>query len=297
VENTEVTTFNKIIAMVFGSDQDGESATAIKIGKKFLKDRSASIADFTLVSANSQAGYAGGTGLWERQVQRLFKDLDAKDSALQSVRAEADALRRERDELRAKLGSRIEVKPAKARADAKERELAELRTTLGKTTTELDAANCARDEAEVGADAVRRENDELRAALQETTAELHEARRVADVLRDAAANNGPAEVAETVADHPTDSAGAEEDHPETAESSADTDPSNETAAGRQQGWKPNFDAKAVGIYWRTVTGINADLAAGLITTRQASGRKAAAFRSYKVGVKPVRRARMAKRAA
>jgi hypothetical protein len=46
VEYAEVGTFNKIVAMAFGSDHDGESGTAFDKGKKFLKDRNASISDF-----------------------------------------------------------------------------------------------------------------------------------------------------------------------------------------------------------------------------------------------------------
>ena len=71
---------------------------------------------------------------------RLFNDLDAKESALQSARAETDALRRERDELRAKLKSRVEVKSAKAEADTLRAKVAKLEATLKKTMAELDEA-------------------------------------------------------------------------------------------------------------------------------------------------------------
>jgi hypothetical protein len=186
---------------------------------------------------------------------------------------------------------------AKAEANALRAKVAKLEATLAKTMAESDESNRARDEADARADAARRENDELRAALQEATAELREAHRVADVRRDATTGNGPAEVADAVTDHPTGSVEAEGHRPEAAEGLADSDAFDKIAAEEQSGWNPNFDQKAVGLYWRTVQAINADLAAGRITTRQASGRKAAAHRSYKVGAKLGSRARNARRAA
>jgi hypothetical protein len=330
VEYAEVGTFNKMVAMAFGSDQDSESCNAFDIGKKFLKDRNASITDFKLVLANSEDGRASGMEHWERQFNRLFRELDAKESALQSARAETDTVRRERDELRAKLEARVAVKPAKAGAAHRElaelraareetraelieancakaeaevqahkacRERDELRATLDRVTAELRDANQAKAEAEARADAARRENDELRAALQEATAELREAQRVADVCRDAAANDGRVDAAGAATDNPTSSAEAHEHHAETVENPACTHPSDDVASDRQQGWNPRFDAKAVGLYWRAVHAINADLEAGLITKKQASGRKASALRDYKSRATLGSRARNARRAA
>jgi hypothetical protein len=122
--------------MAFGSDKENESSTAFNKGKKFLKDRNASIADLKLILPNSDDGRAG-KGYLERQVQSLFRDLDVKESALQSARAETDAVRRECDELRAKLASRDAVKPARAKPDAAHRELAELRTLQEETKAKL----------------------------------------------------------------------------------------------------------------------------------------------------------------
>ena len=297
MEYAEVGTFNKIVAMAFGSDHDGESGTAFDKGKKFLRDRDAKITDFKLVLANSEDSRASGLEHWERQVQSLFRDLDAKDSALQSARAETDTVRRERDELRAKLKTRVAAKPAKAEADTLRAKIAKLETTLAKTMAESDEANRARDEADARADAARRENDALRASLQVTTAELREAHRVADVRRDATTGNGPAEVADAVTDHPTGSVETEGHHPKAAEGLADSNAFDKIAAEEQNGWNPNFNKKAVGLYWCTVTGINADLAAGRITTRQASRRKAAAHRSYRAGAKLDSRVHNARRAA
>jgi regulator of replication initiation timing len=297
MEYAEVGTFNKIVAMAFGSDHDGESGTAFDKGKKFLRDRDAKITDFKLVLANSEDGRASGLEHWERQFNRLFRQLDAKDNALQSVTAEADALRRECDELRAKLKTRVAAKPAKAEADTLRAKVAKLETTLAKTMAESDEANRARDEADARADAARRENDELRAALQEATAELREAQRVADVRRDAMSHNGRADAAGAATDNPTSGVEAEGYRPEAAQGLTDSGSFDEIAAEEQSGWNPNFNQKAVGLYWCTVQAINADLAAGRITTRQASGRKAAAHRSYKVGAKLGSRARNARRAA
>ena len=297
MEYAEVGKFNKIVAMVFGSDSPSEVDNAINLGKQFLKSRQTAITDFKLILAGSQPSQINGSGHWERLVKRLFRDLDAKDSALQSARAETDTVRRERDELRAKLKTRVAAKPAKAEADTLRAKVAKLEATLAKTMAESDESNRARDEADARADAARRENDELRAALQEATAELREAHRVADVRRDAMSHNARADAAGAATDNPTSGVEAHEHHAETVENPTCTHSSDDVASDRQQGWNPRFDAKAVGLYWRAVHAINADLEAGLITKKQASGRKASALRDYKSGAKLGNRARPARRAA
>ena len=180
-----------------------------------------------------------------------------------------------------------EADRAKSEADVLRARLAKLEATLDQTSGELIEAIRAQAEAEAGADAVRGERDELRATVETITDELREAHRVADVRRDAAANNGPAEVADAVTATPTGSAERKDHRPEVAEGPTDSSHSGKAAAKRQKGWNPNFSAKAVELYWHTVQTVDADLAAGRITTRQAAGRKATARCRYNAGAKPV----------
>jgi hypothetical protein len=321
MQDAEIMKFNKIVAVAFGSDQDGEASAALHMGKKFLKDRNATITDFNLVSANSSASTE--FKFWVEWTGSLIKEKNEAESALHSARADAEALRRERDELRAKLKSksRVEVKRAQAKAETTNRELEELRASLEQTTAELrdaqramaetDAARRERDDlrtlleqtraelceahrAQADADADRRELETLKAVLEATRAELRAAHEVANALREAMASHSPADVADAVADTPTGRADAAGPPEQRGDPPACPHASDAAAGDGPRDWNPNFDKKAVGLYWRTVHAINADFEAGRLTKRQASGRRAAAYRSYQAGASRYKGTRTAK---
>jgi len=319
---------NKIAMRALAPEPSGEVNNAISALQKIFKESKLKAVDFELVLAGSHLDREAETNAdmenFRSQVADLTNRLKAAQSEiarLSAIRtcgfpeqraqahvgniskanAERDAARRESAKLRKVLANSTikldEAERAKSEAEVLRARLAKLEATLAKTMAESDEANRARDEADARADAARRENDKLRAALQEATAELREAQRVADVRRDAAANNGRVDAAGAATDNPTSGVEAHEHHAETVENPTCTHPSDDVASDRQQGWNPRFDAKAVGLYWRAVHAINADLETGLITKKQASGRKASALRDYKSRATLGSRARNARRAA
>ena len=294
---TQMKRINQIAMIALSPDWNGEVKNAVSALQKIFNQGSLKATDLEIVPAGSQRG--GGvhnnaaTESLQNQIADLMNRLHAAHceiANLKAARTYGFPDQRVQADLR-------DASNAKAERDTARRQSAKLRTILAKTEAKLDAANRVRDEAQARADAARRENDELRAALQEATAELREAHRVADVCRDAKEHNGRADAAGAVTDNPTSGVEAHEHHAETVENPACTHPSDDVASDKQQGWNPRFDAKAVGLYWRAVHAINADLEAGLITKKQASGRKASALRDYKSGAKLGNRARPARRAA
>jgi hypothetical protein len=295
---TEMQRINTVVWKAMGSDSKNESTSALLGLKKIFKKTGRKATDFEIVPAGSCLGDASLNDTaamegWTREFDNLTNKLNAARHELAALKA-AGTYGFPDQRVQADLR---DASNAKAERDAARRQSAKLRTILAKTEAKLDAANRVRDEAQARADAARRENDELRAALQEATAELREAQRVADVRRDAMVQNARADAAGAATDNPTSGVEAHEHHAETVENPACTHPSDDVASDRQQGWNPRFDAKAVGLYWRAVHAINADLEAGLITKKQASGRKASALRDYKSRVKLGSRARNARRAA
>jgi hypothetical protein len=294
---TQMKRINQIAMIALSPDWNGEVKNAVSALQKIFNQGSLKATDLEIVPAGSQRGGGAHNNAATESLQSQIVDLMNRLHAAHCEIANLKAARtygfpdqRVQADLR-------DASNAKAERDTARRQSAKLRTILAKTEAKLDAANRVRDEAQARADAARRENDELRAALQEATAELREAHRVADVCRDATTGNGPAEVADAVTVTPTGRAEAERHRPEAAEGLADSGPFNEIAAEEQNAWNTRFNKKAVGLYWRTVRDINADLAAGLITKKQASGRKASALRNYNSGAKLGNRARTARKAA
>ena len=219
------------------------------------------------------------------KLRKVLANSTIKLKEANRAKSEADGLRARLAKLEATLeqtnAELIEVirgqAEAEVRADNACRERDSLRQALEKVTVELHEANQAKAEAEIGAAAVRRECAELRELLEQTKADVREAHGATGALHDTMTANGPTESADAPTDTSVDGVETEEDRSEAV--------SNEAATERWYGWRRNLGSKAVDLHWLTVQAIDADLAAGRITTRQASGRKAAALRSYKAGAK------------
>jgi len=288
MNTTLIEKINKISMIAFGPEWNGEVENSLSTLRNIFKANGLKATDFEIVLAGSRPrGASSNNTAAMEDLEREFENLTNK---YREVRNELCSLKTSKT-----YGFSNHL--AQAEADAVRRKLEEVQATLKQTEAELRKANHAKAEAEAKADAAGRDRDEMQATLEKVTAELREANSVADDLRYAIVGNGPAEVADAVTVTPTGRAEAEGYCPEAAEGRASSDPSDETGAEEQNGWNPRFNKKVVGLYWCTVTGINADLAAGRITTRQASRRKAAAHRSYKAGAKLDSRARNARRAA
>jgi DNA repair exonuclease SbcCD ATPase subunit len=294
---TQMKRINKIAMMALAPEWNGEVENAVSALRKIFNKSNLKATDLEIVPAGS---HLDGGSHNNAAMESLQSDIADLMNRLNAAHCEIANLRAARTygfpDQRVQADSR-DASNAKAEANALRAKVAKLEATLAKTMAESDESNRAREEADARADAARRENDELRAALQEATAELREAQRVADVRRDAAANNGRVDAAGAATDNPTSGVEAHEHHAETVENPTCTHPSDDVASDRQQGWNPRFDAKAVGLYWRAVHAINADLETGLITKKQASGRKASALRDYKSRATLGSRARNARRAA
>jgi hypothetical protein len=257
-------------------------------------------------AGNAKAKYERDAARRESaKLRKVLANSTIKLNEANRAKSEADVLRARLAKLEATLDQTnaelIKVIRAKAeaevRADKACRERDDLRAALEKTTAELHEADQAKVEVEAKADAMRRKHEELQAAFDETRTKVREAQQDADALCNATVSNGPSDAAATVVDTQTGSVHEPKHLAEGAEGPAGSHHSDKTAATRQKGWNPNFSAKAVEIYWRTVRAIDVDLAAGPITKPQASRRKAAAHRNYKAGAKPVDRTRTARSSA
>jgi archaellum component FlaC len=306
---TEMQRINAVVWKAMGSDWKDETTSALLGLKRIFRKSGRRATDFEIVPVGLCTGSASSTEAAAMEdLQRAYEHMTNKYTEVRSelsalraekncgfsnhlAQAEADAVRRQLEEVKATLRqTSAELHKAagvktkfEAEANAARRERDELRAALEKIKAELHEANQAKAEAEIGAAAVRRECAELRELLEQAKADVREAHGATGALHDTMAANGPTEAADAPTDTSADGVETEEDCSEAV--------SNEAATEKWYGWRRNLGSKAVDLHWFTVQAIDADLAAGRITKRQASGRKAAALRSYNTATKLGSRAR------